>query len=84
MPKIEIKRDGTLISGSFTDEEKNTLVKLGRKILFITAIYFIINAFIGLKKEKNKSQYKQVIAAIFALIASFIRLTIKDDDITFR
>lgn len=67
-----------------TDEEKNTLVKLGRKILFITAIYFIINAFIGLKKEKNKSQYKQVIAAIFALIASFIRLTIKDDDITFR
>ncbi len=25
MPKIEIKRDGTLISGSFTDEEKNSL-----------------------------------------------------------
>lgn len=66
------------------DDDKNSLVHLGRTILFITAIYFFINAFIGLSYEKNSSQYKQVVASFFALLTAFIRITIKDDNITFR
>lgn len=67
-----------------TNEESNNLVFLARTILLIVAIYFLINAFIGLNENNNKSQYKQVIASIFALIAAFTRFTIKSDDIEFR
>ena len=74
----------TLNDDNITMEDKSYLVHLGRTILFITAIYFVINAFVGLKKEKNISQYKQIIAAIFTFIAAYIRLGIKDSDITFR
>lgn len=66
------------------DKEKNELVKLGRIILFIVSIYFLINAFIGLKEQKNTDQYKQVAAALLVLIAAAIRVSIKDDNITFR
>ncbi len=71
-------------NNDLNDDDKNSLVHLGRTILFITAIYFFINAFIGLSYEKNSSQYKQVVASFFALLAAFIRITIKDDNITFR
>lgn len=67
-----------------SNEDKNTLVKLGRTLLFLVAIYFVINAFIGLNKEKNKSQIKQVIASVLVLLAALTRLSIKSDDITFR
>lgn len=69
---------------NISNEDKNTLVKLGRTLLFLVAIYFVINAFIGLNKEKNKSQIKQVIASVLVLLAALTRLTIKSDDITFR
>ena len=72
------------VTNNDLNDDKNNLVYLGRTILLITAIYFLINAFIGLSYEKNSSQYKQVIASFFALLAAFIRITIKDDDITFR
>ena len=52
--------------------------------MMIKIAYFFINAFIGLSYEKNSSQYKQVVASFFALLAAFIRITIKDDNITFR
>jgi len=67
-----------------SDEKKNDLVTLGRFILFLTALYFLINAYITHKRENNKGQFKQLVAAFFAIIAAIIRLTIKDDDITFR
>ena len=35
---------------NISNEDKNTLVKLGRTLLFLVAIYFVINAFIGLNK----------------------------------
>ena len=69
---------------NLTDEEQSNLVKIGRFLLFITSLYFIINALIGYKGNKSTSQYKQVVAATLALIASFIRITITSDDITFR
>lgn len=71
-------------NNNLSEEDKNFLVKLGRKILLFTAIYYLVLAFIGLKKKKNIGQYKQVIASIFAFLAAFIRITIKDDDISFR
>ncbi len=67
-----------------SNDDKNTLVRLGRALLFLVAIYFTINAFVGLSKEKNESQIKQVIASILVLLAALTRLTIKSDDITFR
>lgn len=67
-----------------SDDEQSNLVTLGRYLLFITNIYFIINALIGYKDNKSTSQEKQVIAASLAVIASFIRTTITSDDITFR
>jgi len=69
---------------NLSDEDANNLVKLGRSLLLIVAIYFIINAFTGLNVNKTKSQYKQVIAASLALVAAYIRTTITSDDITFR
>ena len=66
-----------------SNDDKNTLVRLGRSLLFLVALYFVINAFVGLSKEKNESQIKQVIASILVLLAAFTRLTIKNDDITF-
>ena len=69
---------------NLNDEDANNLVKLGRALLFITSLYFIINALIGYKGNKSTSQYKQVVAATLALIAAFIRTTITSDDITFR
>lgn len=69
---------------NLSDEDANNLVKLGRFLLFITALYFIINALIGYRGNKSTSQYKQVIAATLALIAAVIRVTITSDDITFR
>ena len=66
------------------DEKANNLVKLGRFLLFITSLYFIINALIGYKGNKSTSQYKQVVAAALALVAAAIRITITSDDITFR
>ena len=67
-----------------SNDDKNTLVRLGRALLFLVATYFVINAFVGLSKEKNESQIKQVIASILVLLAALTRLTIKNDDITFR
>ena len=67
-----------------SNDDKNTLVRLGRDLLFLVATYFVINAFVGLSKEKNESQIKQVIASILVLLAALTRLTIKNDDITFR
>ena len=67
-----------------SNDDKNTLVRLGRALLFLVATYFVINALVGLSKEKNESQIKQVIAAILVLLAALTRLTIKNDDITFR
>lgn len=69
---------------NISDEEANNLVKLGRTLLFIVALYFVINAFIGYKNNKSSSQYKQVLAASLAILAALIRLTITSDDITFR
>ena len=67
-----------------SNDDKNTLVRLGRALLFLVATYFVINAFVVLSKEKNESQIKQVIASILVLLAALTRLTIKNDDITFR
>lgn len=67
-----------------SNEEQNNLVRLGRFLLFIVALYFIINAIIGLRVEYNESQRKQVSAASLAFIAAIIRLTITSDDINFR
>ena len=67
-----------------SNDDKNTLVRLGRSLLFLVATYFVINALVGLSKEKNESQIKQVIASILVLLAALTRLTIKNDDITFR
>lgn len=69
---------------NLSEDDASNLVKLGRTLLLIVAIYFIINAFIGLSVNKTKSQYKQVFAASLALIAAYIRTTITSDDITFR
>lgn len=69
---------------SISTEEQNNLVRLGRFLLFIVALYFIINAIIGLRVEYNESQRKQVSAASLAFIAAIIRLTITSDDINFR
>ena len=69
---------------SISTEEQNNLVRLGRFLLFVVALYFIINAVIGLRVEYNESQRKQVIAASLAFIAAIIRLTITSDDINFR
>lgn len=65
-------------------EEADNLVRLGRFLLFLVALYFVINAIVGLNVESNESQKKQVIAAAFVLIASIIRLSITSDNITFR
>ena len=67
-----------------SNDDKKTLVRLGRALLFLVATYFVINAFVSLSKEKNESQIKQVIASILVLLAALTRLTIKNDDITFR
>ncbi len=67
-----------------SNDDKNTLVRLGRALLFLVATYFVINAFVGLSKEKNEGQIKQLIASILVLLAALTRLTIKNDDITFR
>ena len=67
-----------------SNDDKNTLVRLGRALLFLVATYVIINAFVGLSKEKNEGQIKQLIASILVLLAALTRLTIKNDDITFR
>lgn len=69
---------------NLSDEQANDLVRLGRFLLFIVALYFIINAIIGLRINNNESQKKQVIAASLALIAAIIRISIRSDDITFR
>lgn len=69
---------------NISSEEENSLVRLGRFLLFVVALYFIINAIIGLKVEDNESQRKQVIAASLVFIAAIIRLTITSDDINFR
>ena len=69
---------------NISSEEQNSLVRLGRFLLFVVALYFIINAIIGLSVEDNESQRKQVSAASLALIAAIIRLTITSDDINFR
>ena len=69
---------------NISSEEQNRLVRLGRFLLFVVALYFIINAIIGLKVENNESQRKQVIAASLAFVAAIIRLTITSDDINFR
>lgn len=67
-----------------SNEEQNNLVRLGRFLLFVVALYFIINAIIGLRVEYNESQRKQVSAASLVFIAAIIRLTITSDDINFR
>ena len=67
-----------------SNDDKNTLVRLGRALLFLVATYFVINAFVDLRKKKNESQIKQVIASILVLLAALTRLTIKNDEITFR
>lgn len=69
---------------NLSDEDANNLVRLGRFLLFITSLYFIINAIIGYKGNKSTSQYKQVVAATLALMAAIIRVTITSNDITFR
>ena len=69
---------------NLNDDKANDLVKLGRFLLFITSLYFIINALIGYQGNKSTSQYKQVVAATLALVAAVIRITITSDDITFR
>lgn len=69
---------------NISDEDANNLVKLGRTLLFIVALYFVINAFIGYNSNKSSSQYKQVLAASLAILAAIIRLSITSDDITFR
>ena len=71
-------------NNNLNEEEKDELVSIARNILLITAIYFFINSLIGLNKNRNMSQYKQVLAAILILIASSIRTNIKNSDITFR
>jgi hypothetical protein len=53
------------------DEKANNLVKLGRFLLFITSLYFIINALIGYKGNKSTSQYKQVVAVKQSLSGCF-------------
>lgn len=67
-----------------SNEDANNLVFLARALLFIAAIYFLVNALIGLNEDNSESQHKQVIASFFALIAAFTRLTIKSDNIEFR
>lgn len=69
---------------NLSNDEQSNLVNLGRSLLFLTALYFIINALIGYKDNKSTSQEKQVIAAFLAVIAAYIRTTIISDDITFR
>lgn len=69
---------------NISEEEQNNLVRLGRFLLFVVALYFIINAVIGLRVEDNESQRKQVSAASLVFIAAIIRLTITSDDINFR
>lgn len=69
---------------NLNDDYRNNLVKLGRGLSFLTSSYFIINALVGYKDDKSSSQEKQVIAALLAVIAAYIRTTITSDDITFR
>lgn len=71
-------------NNNLNEKEKDELVSIARNILLITAIYFFINSLMGLNKNRNISQYKQVLAAILVLIASSIRTNIKSSDITFR
>lgn len=69
---------------NLSEEDASNLVDLGRTLLFIIAIYFIINALFNLRSNKSKSQYKQVFAAFLAVIAAYIRTTITSDNITIR
>lgn len=69
---------------NLSEDDASSLVNLGRFLLFIVALYFIINALIRYKTDKSLSQTKQVVAAILVLIASIIRVSITSDDINFR
>lgn len=74
----------TINENKLSKGEFNKLVKFARTLSFITALYFLINALIGLEYEKNDGQYKQVTASILIVLAALTRLSIKDDSIEFR
>jgi len=69
---------------NLSSDEANDLVELGRFLSFVTALYFIINALLNYNNNKSTSQEKQVISALLAVIAAYIRTTITSDNITIR
>lgn len=74
----------TINEDKLNKNDFNNLVRLARKLAFITAAYFFINALVGLQYERNSSQYKQVIASLLIVLAAVTRLSIKDENIEFR
>ncbi len=74
----------TVNDNRLSNEEHDRLVTLARNLSVITAVYFLINAIIGLKQDNSIDQYKQIIASLLILIGSLTRQSIKGYNIEFR
>lgn len=74
----------TVKENEISNDEYNSLLTLARKLSFVTALYFLVTAIIGLNEDDSPNQLKQVIASLLIVIAAITRLTITNDDIEFR